>query len=143
MTSPSTLAKGKTGVWIAEGGKLFLYDKNTRLLKPMYADLQLPDSGPTMVEGSEGSLWIALKEGGVMRVDTCGSMSLHLPGIKVMKLIKSNDQNIWIGSQDQGVFCFHLKVRSYITMNIMIRVFTRFGTIWRERYVRIWKGIYG
>ncbi|KAA4280087.1 hybrid sensor histidine kinase/response regulator, partial [Bacteroides ovatus] len=106
VTSPSTLAKGKTGVWIAEGGKLFLYDKNTRLLKPMYADLQLPDSGPTMVEGSEGSLWIALKEGGVMRVDTCGSMSLHLPGIKVMKLIKSNDQNIWIGSQDQGVFCF-------------------------------------
>ena len=105
VTSPSTLAKGKTGVWIAEGGKLFLYDKNTRLLKPMYADLQLPDSGPTMVEGSEGSLWIALKEGGVMRVDTCGSMSLHLPGIKVMKLIKSNDQNIWIGSQDQGVFC--------------------------------------
>lgn len=41
VTSPSTLAKGKTGVWIAEGGKLFLYDKNTRLLKPMYADLQL------------------------------------------------------------------------------------------------------
>ena len=36
-----------------------------------------------------------------------------------------------------------LKVRSYITMNIMIRVFTRFGTIWRERYVRTWKGIYG
>ena len=106
VTSPTTLAKGKTGVWIAEGGKLFLYDKNTRLLKPMYADLQLPDSGPTMVEGSDGSLWIALKEGGVMRVDTCGSISLHLPGIKVMKLIKSNDQNIWIGSQDQGVFCF-------------------------------------
>ena len=38
---------------------------------------------------------------------------------------------------------FHLKVRSYITMNIMIRVFTRFGMIWRERYVRTWKGIYG
>ena len=49
VASPTTLAKGKTGVWIAEGGKLFLYDKNTRLLKPMYADLQLPDSGPTMV----------------------------------------------------------------------------------------------
>ena len=93
-------------MWIAEGGKLFLYDKNTRLLKPMYADLQLPDSGPTMVEGSEGSLWIALKEGGVMRVDTCGSKSIHLTGIKVMILIIRNVLISWICSQDQGVFCF-------------------------------------
>ncbi|RHF29119.1 response regulator [Bacteroides xylanisolvens] len=106
VSSPSTLAKGKLGVWIAEGGKLFLYDKNTRSVKPMYAEVHLPDTGPTMVEGSEGNLWVALKDGGVMRVDTCGSMSLYLPGIKVMKLIKSNDQNIWIGSQDHGVFCF-------------------------------------
>ena len=106
VSSPSTLAKGKLGVWIAEGGKLFLYDKNTRSVKPIYAEVHLPDTGPTMVEGSEGNLWVALKDGGVMRVDTCGSMSLYLPGIKVMKLIKSNDQNIWIGSQDHGVFCF-------------------------------------
>lgn len=106
VPSPSTLAKGKLGVWIAEGGKLFLYDKNTRSVKPMYAEVHLPDTGPTMVEGSEGNLWVALKDGGVMRVDTCGSMSLYLPGIKVMKLIKSNDQNIWVGSQDHGVFCF-------------------------------------
>ena len=83
-----------------------MYDKNTRSVKPMYAEVHLPDTGPTMVEGSEGNLWVALKDGGVMRVDTCGSMSLYLPGIKVMKLIKSNDQNIWIGSQDHGVFCF-------------------------------------
>lgn len=143
MTSPTTLAKGKTGVWIAEGGKLFLYDKNTRLLKPMYADLQLPDSGPTMVEGSDGSLWIALKEGGVMRVDTCGSISLHLPGIKVMKLIKVTTRISGSVRRIRAFSVFHLKVRSYITMNIMIRVFTRFGMIWRERYVRTWKGIYG
>ena len=79
MPSPSTLAKGKLGVWIAEGGKLFLYDKNTRSVKPMYAEVHLQDTGPTMVEGSEGNLWVALKDGGVMRVDTCGSMSLYLP----------------------------------------------------------------
>ena len=106
VSTPSTLAKGKMGVWIVEDGKLFLYDKNTHSLKPMYADLQLPDSGLTMVEGAEGSVWIALKDGGIMRVDTCGAMSLHLPGIKVMKLIKSNDQHIWVGSQDHGVYCF-------------------------------------
>ena len=56
VPSPSTLAKGKLGVWIAEGGKLFLYDKNTRSVKPMYAEVHLPDTGPTMVEGSEGNL---------------------------------------------------------------------------------------
>jgi len=106
VSTPSTLAKGKMGVWIVEDGKLFLYDKNTRSLEPMYADLQLPDSGLTMVEGAEGSVWVALKDGGIMRVDTCGAMSLHLPGIKVMKLIKSNDQHIWVGSQDHGVYCF-------------------------------------
>ena len=77
VTSPSTLAKGKTGVWIAEGGKLFLYDKNTRLLKPMYADLQLPDSGPTMVEGSEGSLWIALKRVG----DACRYLRIDVTSL--------------------------------------------------------------
>lgn len=106
VSSPSTIAKGKQGVWIAEKGKLFLYDKDTRHLKQMYKDLKLPDTGPTMVEGVEGTLWIALKDGGVMRVDTCGGTSLDISGIKVMKLIKGNDRNIWIGSQEHGVFCF-------------------------------------
>lgn len=106
VSSPSTITKGKQGVWIAEKGKLFLYDKDTRHLKQMYKDLKLPDTGPTMVEGVEGTLWIALKDGGVMRVDTCGGTSLDIPGIKVMKLIKGNDRNIWIGSQEHGVFCF-------------------------------------
>lgn len=49
-------------MWTAEGGKTVLYDKNTRLLKPM-ADLQ-PDSGPTMVEGSKKSLDCFEKSGG-------------------------------------------------------------------------------
>lgn len=106
VSSPSTIAKGKQGVWIAEEGKVFLYDKDTRHLKQMYKDLKLPDTGPTMVEGVEGTLWIALKDGGVMRVDTCGGTFLDIPGIKVMKLIKGNDRNIWIGSQEHGVFCF-------------------------------------
>lgn len=106
VSAPSALAKGKHGVWIAGEGKLFLYDKNSRQLKRMYADLKLPANGSAMVEGSEGTLWIASKESGVIRVDTCGTMSLNLSGTKVMKLIKSKDGNIWIGSQQQGVFCF-------------------------------------
>ncbi len=85
VPSPSTLAKGKLGVWIAEGGKLFLYDKNTRSVKPMY---------------------------GLVR------------RIMVFSV-------------------FHLKVQSYIIMIITTRVFTRSGMIWQERYVRIWKEIYG
>lgn len=79
-----------------------------------------------------------------MRVDTCGSMSLHLPGIKVMKLIKVTTRISGLVRRIGAFSVFHLKVRSYITMNIMIRVFTRFGTIWRERYVdlegNIWVG---
>ena len=77
VSSPSTLAKGKLGVWIAEGGKLFLYDKNTRFCEThVCGGTFAGHRGPTMVEGSEGNLWVALKDGGVMRVDTCGSMSL-------------------------------------------------------------------
>ncbi len=106
VSSPSTIAKGKRGVWIAEEGKLFLYDKSSHHLEWIHKDLKLPDAGPTMVEGVEGTLWIALKDGGVMRVDTCGRMSLELPGIKVMKLIKGVDRNIWIGTQEHGVYCF-------------------------------------
>lgn len=106
VSSPSTIAKGKRGVWIAEEGKLFLYDKSSHHLEWIHKDLKLPDAGPTMVEGVEGTLWIALKDGGVMRVDTCGRMSLELPGIKVMKLIKGIDRNIWIGTQEHGVYCF-------------------------------------
>lgn len=106
VSSPSTIAKGKRGVWIAEEGKLFLYDKNSHHLEWIHKDLKLPDAGPTMVEGVEGTLWIALKDGGVMRVDTCGRMSLELSGIKVMKLIKGIDRNIWIGTQEHGVYCF-------------------------------------
>ena len=33
VPSPPLLPKERLGVWIAEGGKLFLYDKNTRLLE--------------------------------------------------------------------------------------------------------------
>lgn len=40
VSSPSTIAKGKQGVWIAEEGKVFLYDKDTRHLKQMYKDLK-------------------------------------------------------------------------------------------------------
>lgn len=106
VSSPSTLAKGKKGIWIAEKEKLFLYNKKTRELKRMFANLKLPDSGPTMVEDAAGTLWLALKEGGIARIDTCGVMTYKFPGIKVMALLKGNDRNIWVGSQAHGVFCF-------------------------------------
>ncbi|MDL2210963.1 response regulator [Bacteroides sp. OttesenSCG-928-M17] len=106
VSSPTTLTKGKKGVWIVEEKQLFLYDKNSRHLKRMYENLKLPNTGLTMVEGTEGTLWIALKDDGMMRVDTCGVASLELPGVKIMKLMKGNDQNIWVGSQQHGVFCF-------------------------------------
>lgn len=106
VTAPSTITKGKNGVWIAEGGQLFLYNKNNRKLQRMYPDLKLPDAGLSMLEDAGGTLWIALKEGGVMRVDTRGRASLTLPGVKVMKLIKGRDHHIWIGSQEHGVYCF-------------------------------------
>ena len=38
VTSPTTLAKGKTGVWIAEGGKLFAYSTRDIILVPPYLD---------------------------------------------------------------------------------------------------------
>ena len=106
VSSPSIIAKGKSGVWIVEKGKLFLYDKVSHCLMQMYKDLELPDTGTTMVEGVEGTLWIALKDGGIICVDIYGGASLHLPEIKVMKLIRGNDRNIWVGSQEHGVFCF-------------------------------------
>ena len=106
VSSPSIIAKGKRGVWIVEKGKLLLYDKVSHCLIQMYKDLELPDTGTTMVEGVEGTLWIALKDGGVICVDIYGGASLHLLGIKVMKLIRGNDRNIWVGSQEHGVFCF-------------------------------------
>lgn len=105
VRSPSTLAKGKQGVWLADGGKLFIYRKTTGEVKQMFADLELPASGPSMVEDASGTLWVALKDGGIIRVEASGKKSLNLPGVKVMKLIEGNDRNIWVGSQDHGVFC--------------------------------------
>ena len=49
VTAPATLAKGKHGVWVVEGGKLFLYDKHSKRLQRMYEDLQLADTGSSMV----------------------------------------------------------------------------------------------
>lgn len=106
VAAPSTIAKGKQGVWIAEGGNLYLYNKNSRKLNRMYPDLKLPDAGPSMLEDAAGTLWIALKENGVMRIDTRGGASLNLPEVKAMKLMKGHDQHIWIGSQEHGVYCF-------------------------------------
>lgn len=106
VVSPSTIAKGQHGVWVAEGNKLFLYTKDTRSMKPMLTDLELPESGLSMVEDAEGALWIALKEGGLLHIDATGVMTRSLPQVKVMKIIRGKDENIWIGTQEHGVFCF-------------------------------------
>lgn len=106
VVSPSTIAKGQHGVWVAEGNKLFLYTKDTRSMKPMLTDLELPESGLSMVEDAEGALWIALKEGGLLHIDAAGVMTRSLPQVKVMKIIRGKDENIWIGTQEHGVFCF-------------------------------------
>lgn len=106
VVSPSTIAKGQHGVWVAEGNKLFLYTKDTRSMKPMFTDLELPESGLSMVEDAEGALWIALKEGGLLHIDAAGVMTRSLPQVKVMKIIRGKDENIWIGTQEHGVFCF-------------------------------------
>lgn len=106
VVSPSTIAKGQHGVWVAEGNKLFLYTKDTRNMKPMLTDLELPESGLSMVEDAEGALWIALKEGGLLHIDATGVMTRSLPQVKVMKIIRGKDENIWIGTQEHGVFCF-------------------------------------
>lgn len=106
VASPSTIAKGRHGVWVAEGEKLFLYMKDSRSMKPMYTDLKLPDSGLSMVEDAEGALWIALKEGGILHIDATGVMTRSLPQVKVMKIIRGKDENIWVGTQEHGVFCF-------------------------------------
>lgn len=106
VSSPSIVARGKQGVWIVKDNKLFLYEKATHRLTRMYDGAQLSECGTSMIEDAAGTLWIALKEGGVVRVDTCGQTSSVLPGIKVMKLMSSRDRNIWIGSQGHGVFCF-------------------------------------
>lgn len=101
----SALAKGQNGVWIADGGNLFLYNKVTQEVKQMHLGLKLPASGQSMVEDTDGNLWIALKDGGVMRINRSGVMSLSLSNIKVMKLIEGKDGNIWVGTQNHGVFC--------------------------------------
>lgn len=106
VVSPSTIAKGQHGVWVAEGNKLFLYTKDSRSMKPMLTDLELPDSGLSMVEDAKGALWIALKEGGLLHIDATGVMTRSLPQVKVMKIIRGKDENIWIGTQEHGVFCF-------------------------------------
>lgn len=106
VESPSTIARGQHGVWVAEGERLFLYTKGSHCMKPMYTDLKLPDSGLSMIEDAEGALWIALKEGGVLHIDAAGVVTLSLPQVKVMKIIKGKDENIWIGTQEHGVFCF-------------------------------------
>lgn len=103
VSSPSTIAKGKQGVWIADNGKLYLYRKYTRSLELMFADVDV--KGLSMLEDMKGTLWIALRDKGVIRIDASGVSSLILPNVKVRKLIEGNDHNIWMASQEHGVFC--------------------------------------
>lgn len=102
---PSALAKGEKGLWIAENGKLFLYNKSSDELKEMYTDKNLPTSGPSMLEDKKGVLWLALKEGGVLRIDTKGDSKALFSSIKFMKLIEGRDGNVWMGSPSDGVLC--------------------------------------
>ena len=70
VSSPSAIAKGKRGVWITDNGKLYLYDKSTRNLKLMFADVNI--KGANMLEDTSGILWIALKDRGVIRIEPSG-----------------------------------------------------------------------
>ena len=106
VDSPVTIARGREGVWIVTGKHIFLYQKDKDCLQQMYADLRLPSPGATMVEASDASLWLALKDGGVMRIDSAGHQSYELQGTKVMRLMSGKDGHVWIGTQEQGVYCF-------------------------------------
>lgn len=103
VSSPSAIAKGKRGVWITDNGKLYLYDKSTRNLKLMFADVNI--KGANMLEDTSGILWIALKDRGVIRIEPSGMNTLILPDVKVRKLIEGNNHYIWAASQKHGVFC--------------------------------------
>lgn len=105
VSSPSTMTKGRDGLWIADGRRLLLYNKATGQTTQMFADLELPIAGRGMVEDAAGTLWVTLKEGGVMRIGGPEETALLLPQIKIMALIVDVNHNIWIGSQHDGVFC--------------------------------------
>lgn len=104
--SPVALAKGMNGVWIADGNHLYFYDTEDNSFKRIHENLHLPALGVTMVESVDSSLWISLKDGGVMRIDSTGHISYELAGLKVMKLISGNDGYVWVGTKEKGVYCF-------------------------------------
>lgn len=106
LASPLAIAKGSKGIWLADGKHIYSYKKDKGCLQRMYESLRLPDLGTTMVEAGDTSLWLALKEGGVMRIDSVGNISYQLTGMKVMKLLSGHDGHIWAGTQEQGVYCF-------------------------------------
>ncbi|MDR1004451.1 MAG: helix-turn-helix domain-containing protein [Prevotellaceae bacterium] len=111
VNSPVALAAGKHGVWIADDTALYLYPKERptdeagqHTLTRMYAHLLHGDNGTSMVEDASGTLWLTLKEGGIARIDRQGSLSVHLPDIRIMKLMTARDTTLWAGSQAHGVY---------------------------------------
>ncbi|MDR0895339.1 MAG: helix-turn-helix domain-containing protein [Prevotellaceae bacterium] len=112
VASPVALAAGKHGVWIADATALYLYRKESQthrqtvdsVLQPLYADLLQAENGTSIVEDSLGTIWLSLKEGGMTRIDRHGTLSTHLPGIKIMKLMTAPDTTLWVGSQTHGIY---------------------------------------
>lgn len=109
INRPTAISKGKNGIWIVDGEKLYLYLKENQSLSQPFNDLRLSSGSTSLVEDTEGTLWIALNNGGVMRISSSGEKQYIGQHIKISNLIVGNDQNIWVATEEHGVYCLSLQ----------------------------------
>ncbi|WP_294617795.1 hybrid sensor histidine kinase/response regulator transcription factor [uncultured Bacteroides sp.] len=135
ITSPTALAKGKHGIWIAEGDHIYQYQQKTNQLKRVHSNLELPLTNFDMLEDSNGNLYLAREGGGVICIDNQGTVLQVLQDVMVMKFLLGYDQNIWIGTQEDGIFCLSPQgqvIHQYHPRNDMARALCQDfeGNIW-------------
>lgn len=135
FSNPVAVAVGKQCLWIAGNDRLFRYNQDTRQIIEFKTNSSLPLLGSEMLEDTAGNLWVALADRGLMCIDVFGNVTEKLRSAKVMKMILGSGNHIWIGTQEQGVFCFSEKgdkLHSYKPRNDMARALCQDfeGNIW-------------
>jgi len=107
----SFLVDGSGNSWIGKhNGGLYSYNPETDQTR-MY---DLIDAGlssnwvSTIFEDSNGNIWIGTWGGGMVRIDVEGVLALFtvengLPGMKIRSISEDREQNILIGTQENGL----------------------------------------
>ncbi|MDO5039838.1 sensor histidine kinase [Clostridium sp.] len=109
-------------MWVATEDGLNEYDPKTKKFKKYFSEENKEDTLydgfiTSIMEGLNGEMWISTQKGLNIINKVTGKITKvledKLPSKNILKLYKDMNNNMWIATQDKGIYKFNLKTKEF------------------------------